>query len=171
MRFTAQPGLRPTPDRVRETLFNWLQPWVEGAACLDLFAGSGALGFEALSRGAAQAWMVEPSAAAVAGLERNRDLLAATCLTIKRQTAQRFLQGRPSRTFDIVFIDPPFSMTGREQVFSLLEERGWLCPRALVYLESAANGDQATLPSCWGLLRRRRAGQVDYALYQRQEAV
>lgn len=115
--------------------------------------------------------MVDPSAATVASLERNRELLKAEGLTIRRQTAQRFLAGAPSRVFDIVFLDPPFAMPDRAQVFALLEESGWLRARALVYLESAAHGDPARSPESWKLLRRRRAGQVDYALYRRGDAV
>jgi 16S rRNA (guanine966-N2)-methyltransferase len=152
-------------------LFNWLAPWIEGASCLDLFAGSGALGFEALSRGAGEAWMVESDAAAAASLEQNRQLLGAERLTIRRDIAQRFLTRETSRQFDIVFLDPPFSMQDREQVFQLLAERGWLREHALIYMESAARTTRPSPPSTWGLLRRRQAGQVDYALYRRGDAV
>lgn len=115
--------------------------------------------------------MVESDAAAAASLERNRQLLGAARLTIRRDTAQRFLTRETPRQFDIVFLDPPFSMQDSEQVFQLLVERGWLREHALIYIESAARTTRPSPPSTWGLLRRRQAGQVDYALYRRGYAV
>jgi 16S rRNA (guanine966-N2)-methyltransferase len=160
----AQPGLRPTGDRVRETLFNWLAPVIEGAHCLDLFAGSGALGFEAASRGAAEVVMVEQAAPVVRMLEANAKLLGASVLRVVQGDALRWLEG-PAQTFDIVFLDPPFAVAGLlQRACDLLEARRWLAPRALVYLEAPAPDDLPALPGTWELLRDKRTGQVRYAL-------
>jgi len=160
----AQPGLRPTGDRIRETLFNWLAPVVEGAHCLDLFAGSGALGFEAASRGAAEVVMVERTASVVRILEVNAKRLGALALRVVHADALQWLQGPCDRTFDIVFLDPPFASGLLPPTCELLARHCWLAPRALVYLEAPAQDELPALPGTWELLRHKRAGQVRYAL-------
>jgi 16S rRNA (guanine966-N2)-methyltransferase len=151
-------GLRPTPDRVRETLFNWLGQDLAGLACLDLFAGSGALGFEAASRGAARVVMVEADRAALAALERSRQALGAAQVVIVPGDARRYLCGARER-FDVVFLDPPF---GQNAVPVLLAQMPrCLAQGARVYAESAVPVE-AHAP--WNELKRARAGQVSYQL-------
>jgi 16S rRNA (guanine966-N2)-methyltransferase len=160
----AQPGLRPTGDRIRETLFDWLAPVIEGAHCLDLFAGSGALGFEAASRGAAEVVMVERSAPVVRILELNARRLGTAALRVLHADALQWLQGPCGRTFDILFLDPPFASGLLQPTCDLLVRRRWLAPRALVYLEAPAQNELPALPETWELVRDKRAGQVRYAL-------
>ena len=160
LRVPARPGLRPTPDRVRETLFNWLGQDLGGLACLDLYAGSGALGFEAASRGAARVVMVEQDRAAAAGLERSRDALGATQVTIVSGDAMAYL-ARERESFDLVFLDPPFRQNAVPGILAVLPPR--LEPGARVYVESEAPVDAA---APWTELRRARAGQVSYQLLQ-----
>ncbi|HEX7769334.1 MAG TPA: 16S rRNA (guanine(966)-N(2))-methyltransferase RsmD [Dokdonella sp.] len=159
------PGLRPTPDRVRETLFNWLAPWIEGARCLDLYAGTGALGIEALSRGAGSCVFVERDR----GLgERLRDNLARLRIDGARvvgQDALYFLSG-PAEPFDLVFLDPPFEAGLWQEAARRLEEGGWLAPAALVHVESPADA-ALQLPPTWMLHRQARAGAVAHAVYRR----
>ena len=163
LRFPAAPLIRPTPDRVRETLFNWLAGRIEGARCLDLFAGSGALGLEALSRGAAEVTFVERDAQAVHAL---RALLAewgAPAARVERADALRFLAGTP-RPFDLVFLDPPFGAPLLAAAASALAG-GWLAAEALVYVECAARAAPPPLPAGWRALKGKRAGEVGYHLY------
>ncbi|MDJ0862251.1 MAG: 16S rRNA (guanine(966)-N(2))-methyltransferase RsmD [Gammaproteobacteria bacterium] len=155
------PGLRPTPDRVRETLFNWLAPAVHDARCLDICAGSGALGFEAASRGASSVTLVEHLPLVVSALREQAIRLDANMLEIVAADAITWLQG-PPRTFDIVFLDPPFGQGLLPRYLELLSQRKWLAPRAHVYLETEL--DQPLLPEGWQLTRSRRAGQVRYHL-------
>ena len=115
--------------------------------------------------------MVESDAAAVAAMEQNRRLLRADGLVFRRDTVQHFLAHAAARRFDIVFLDPPFSMPETDRVFRLLEEGDWLSERALIYVESAARAGPIAIPPAWGPWRRRQAGEVDYALYRREEAV
>jgi 16S rRNA (guanine966-N2)-methyltransferase len=166
LRVPARPGLRPTPDRVRETLFNWLGQDLAGLACLDLFAGSGALGFEAASRGAARVVLVEKDRVALAELERSRATLDAAQVEIVSGDAHAFLKrdherlgARPSGRFDVVFLDPPFRQNELPAILAKLAPR--LLPAARVYVESDVPVD-ASLP--WTELRRSRAGQVSYQL-------
>jgi 16S rRNA (guanine(966)-N(2))-methyltransferase RsmD len=158
LRVPARPGLRPTPDRVRETLFNWLGQDLRGLDCLDLFAGSGALGFEAASRGAARVTMVEKDRVALAGLERSRGLLGASQVEIQRGDAHAFLASHPSR-YDVVFLDPPFRQNALPALLDELPAR--LQPGARVYVESDA---PVEVSPPWVELRRARAGQVSYQL-------
>jgi 16S rRNA (guanine966-N2)-methyltransferase len=158
------PGLRPTPDRVRETLFNWLAPVIQGARCLDLFAGTGALGIEALSRGAAQVDFVEADA-------RIADLLRANLVRLKQDAnvhvtdALRFL-ARDAARYDVVFLDPPFAANLWGDAARALEAHGRLLDSAWIYVESpAAAGPE--LPHDWALHREGRAGEVRFALYRR----
>ncbi|MCB2263095.1 MAG: 16S rRNA (guanine(966)-N(2))-methyltransferase RsmD [Candidatus Thiosymbion ectosymbiont of Robbea hypermnestra] len=159
----AQPGLRPTADRVRETLFNWLQPVIAGSRCLDLFAGSGALAFEAASRGAAEVLMIERSEPVTRVLAANVRLLGATQVRVRRADALRWLAGG-GEPFDLVFLDPPFHENLLAPSCTLLSERGWLAAGALVYLEAPAGRALPELPRDWILMREKRAGQVRFAL-------
>lgn len=167
LHFPALPGLRPTPDRVRETLFNWLAPYLPGARCLDLFAGSGALGIEAASRGAAAVVLVEQAAPAIAALRRSVDLLQVAQAQVIAADALAYLAGAPS-AFDIVFVDPPYASELLQPCLDALATRSWLASGALVYIE-AASEQTWSLPADWTLLRSKRAGQVGYHLAQKQE--
>ena len=160
--FPASDGLRPTPDRVRETVFNWLAPYLPGASCLDLFAGSGAFGFEALSRGAARAVLVDKHIEAVTALRYNREQLRAEHADIVHADALEFLRG-PAGAFDIVFIDPPYASGLLGPCVELLDTRGWLKPGAFIYLE-APQGEALPLPPGWQPVRGKTAGQVGYHL-------
>jgi 16S rRNA (guanine966-N2)-methyltransferase len=159
----TEPGLRPTPDRVRETLFNWLAPVIEGARCLDLFAGTGALCLEALSRGAAEVVMVERAAHVAAQLRRNLATLEAHGATVIETDAMAYLQRVPE-AFDIVFLDPPFASTLIESCAAALARGGWLVPAGLVYVEAPAAMQPLPVPSTWEATRSKRAGQVGYHL-------
>jgi len=163
-----QPGLRPTPDRVRETLFNWLQGNIAGARCLDLFAGSGALGFEAASRGAAQVVLVENQPAACALLQDNIQTLGAQQrVQLQQQDALQWL-ARCGQVFDVVFVDPPYGAGLLGQVCALLEQHHCLAAEALIYLELASDQPLPELPANWQLIRGKKAGQVGYHLAKRQ---
>jgi len=157
------PGLRPTGDRVRETLFNWLQPVIAGARCLDLFAGSGALGFEAASRGAGEVIMVERSERVAGLLRANARTLGASHVQVHMADALRWLTGA-ARPFDLVFLDPPFDQDLLGPSCALLSAGGWLAPAAYIYLETSADRALPELPAGWSLLRDKRTGQVRYAL-------
>jgi 16S rRNA (guanine966-N2)-methyltransferase len=160
--FPDHDGLRPSADRVRETLFNWLGQDLGGQNCLDLFAGSGALGFEALSRGAASVVMVESSRVACAALRRNASLLGAKNLQLHCTDALEFATAaaaNPASRFDVVFLDPPFGSTLLARALPLVAPL--LRPGSRVYVESAA----AFVPAdAWRVLRQGRAGQVHYTL-------
>jgi 16S rRNA (guanine966-N2)-methyltransferase len=158
LKIPVRPGLRPTPDRVRETLFNWLGQELSGLACLDLFAGSGALGFEAASRGAAQVVLVEKDRVALAGLERNRALLGAAQVQVHGADASAFLS-RAGEKFDVVFLDPPFRQNALPALLQALPAR--LAAGARVYVESDV---PVAAPQQWTELKRARAGQVSYQL-------
>jgi 16S rRNA (guanine966-N2)-methyltransferase len=159
------PGLRPTADRVRETLFNWLAPTIDGARCLDLFAGTGAIGLEALSRGAASVVFVENSQKAADALIRNfRKLKSNYSAVLKRQDAFEYLRQARKEQFDLVFIDPPFDNNGLEEACSRLAESGVLAPGASVYLEEDRLRRLPALPEGWVVRKERTAGNVRYAL-------
>ena len=158
LRVAMRPGLRPTPDRVRETLFNWLGQQLGAIACLDLFAGSGALGFEAASRGAARVVMVENDPAAAELLRQNRAALGASNVEIIRGDALGYLKSVNTR-FDLVFLDPPFRQNA---VPALLAELPRLLnPQALVYAEGEKPVEATP---AWRELKRARAGQVRFQL-------
>ncbi|CAD5106040.1 16S rRNA (guanine(966)-N(2))-methyltransferase RsmD [Zestomonas carbonaria] len=162
------PGLRPTPDRVRETLFNWLAPYVEGARVLDPFVGSGALYLEALSRGAAQALALDSNAAAIATLRQTLQTLDCPDGQLHQGDALRYLEGQPATPFDLVFLDPPFHQNLLLPACQLLETRGWLAPHAWIYCESEAAPSALGLPPNWRLHREKQTGQVYYSLWERQ---
>jgi 16S rRNA (guanine966-N2)-methyltransferase len=165
-RFADVPDIRPTPDRVRETLFNWLGSRVIGARCLDLFAGSGVLGLEALSRGAASAVLVEQNAVAARALTALITELNAQGARVEREDALRFLD-RPAMPFDIAFLDPPFASGLLTRSAERLEQRGWLVPEALIYVESTGREALPPLPANWQLLKAKQAGEVGYHLFAR----
>lgn len=170
IRFEPTPGLRPTPDRVRETLFNWLQGVVAGSRCLDLFAGSGALGLEALSRGAAEVEFVEREPRAAAALERALGELGARGARVVRGDAFGHLRGPAARPFDVVFLDPPFGEGRLGELCTLLEDGHWLAPHAWIYLEYAAREGSPALPPGWRPWRETRAGEVRGFLARRAAA-
>lgn len=157
-------GLRPSPDRVRETLFNWIAPIIQGARCLDLYAGSGALGLEALSRGASAVVFVDTDRRVVTQLEQNLKLLGASGASVVQSDAVAFLQ-RPPKPFDVVFLDPPFRKGLLPACLQHLNN-GWLAPGARVYVESEAELGEPAVPPDWELLRSKQAGQVRYSLLQ-----
>ena len=163
--FPPVPGLRPTPDRVRETLFNWLDPVIRGRHCLDLFAGSGALGIEAASRGAAEVVLVDDNPRVVENLREQLQILNATRVQVVQADVGSYLSTAP-RAFDIVFLDPPFRESRLPECIHLLETHGWLAAEAWVYLE-AEHGLALDLPDNWVLHRSKQAGQVDYHLARR----
>jgi len=160
------PGLRPTSERVRETLFNWLAPRIEGARCLDLFAGTGALGLEALSRHAAECVFVENSSSAVHVLERNVKTLDAGGATIIEGDAKSFLGSASPHSFDIIFLDPPFSADLLDELCRLVAESGVLAADARVYLEQDRAQQPPELPPGWNVFREKTTGQVRYSLVE-----
>ena len=166
LKFPDAPGLRPTGDRLRETLFNWLTPVIVDAHCLDLFAGSGALGLEAVSRGAASALLVEQSPVACKALQQHRQTLCAESqLQIVQADALQWLRQSPPQSFDILFLDPPFNSQLLPAAIEQLGQMGWLSAGARVYIES--HRQQApTCPNAWHLLRAIETGQVLCQLFE-----
>jgi len=164
LRFPASAAIRPTPDRVRETLFNWLGTRTPGARVLDLFAGSGALGLEALSRGASYVTFVEQDEAAVRELRARLAEWQAGDASVERADALRYLTGE-ARPFDLVFLDPPFGSELLSEAARRLEERGWLRSGAFIYVECAARAGLPPLPAPWRLLKAKQAGEVGYHLF------
>ena len=167
LQFPAVNDLRPTPDRVRETLFNWLQMRIAGTRCLDLFSGSGALGLEALSRGAKEVVMVEQDRAAAIQIRQHLQTLKSSAGQVENSDVFRFLEGAATQ-FDVVFLDPPYRLGCLAQCCELLERNGWLTDDALIYLEDSAKNGEPQLPHNWEMLRSKKAGDVGYYLAQRQ---
>ncbi len=163
--FNAE-GLRPTTDRVKETLFNWIAQDVPHAKCLDLFAGSGGLGFEAASRQAKQVVMLELNTQAHKQLSQNITTLKADSIEAINSDSLSYLekQGTP---FDIVFIDPPFRKGLLEKSLKLLEENNWLAENAMIYIETEKELTLTGVPDNWSLYREKTAGQVSYRLFER----
>ena len=166
IRFADRPDLRPTPNRVRETLFNWLGQDLTGLACLDLFAGSGALGFEAASRGAARVVLVEHERAAHAALTANCEALRASRqVEVVRRDALEFLRGEAGQ-YDVIFLDPPFAQGYWARLVPLLASR--MKPDAWVYYEA----DEAPQwPAGWEVCKHGRAGQVVFQLVKRTQGL
>jgi 16S rRNA (guanine966-N2)-methyltransferase len=164
----ASDGLRPTGDRVRETLFNWLAPTLPGARCLDLFAGTGALGLEAASRGAARVLLVEREAALSTGLRATVERLRADAAEVRQGNALDLLAGELGGPFDLVFLDPPFADPGWQAVFALLPPH--LAEGARIYVEAPVDAVPETPPD-WLLHREGRTREVRYALYRRAGSV
>jgi len=160
-------GLRPTTDRVKETVFNWLMPFIQDSNCLDCFAGSGGLGFEALSRGASHVSLIELNKAAVQQLRENQQLLKTDHVSVINSDAIHFIEGNTQK-FDVVFLDPPFRKGFIEKTTQLLNENS-LADNALIYIEMEMESEQNNqkLPLNWKLLKEKVAGQVIYRLYQK----
>jgi 16S rRNA (guanine966-N2)-methyltransferase len=157
-------GLRPTSERIRETLFNWLSPGMAGARCLDLYAGTGALGLEALSRGAAETVFVEKSANAASTLRRNVAALGAAGAIVHEADALDYLRDTECGEFDIVFLDPPFAADNLEELCRLLDQQAILAAGARVYLEQDRAKPEPALPDGWETLKNKHAGNVRYSL-------
>jgi 16S rRNA (guanine966-N2)-methyltransferase len=151
---------------VEGTLFNWLAPQIHGARCLDLYAGTGALGLEALSRGAASAVFVEVSRVAAQQLRRNVGLLKAEKATVLQQDALEYLYSKPGEKFDIVFLDPPFAADLLDETCRLLAQQQLLSEEALVYLEQDRSKAEPELPEGCQMLKNKTAGNVRYMLVQ-----
>ncbi len=162
--FPDAQGLRPTPDRVRETLFNWLMPVIRGARCLDLFAGSGALGLEALSRGAAEVVLVDSQPQVIAALQKNLDLLqAGTRAQLQQRDARQYL-AHCNDGFDVIFLDPPYHQGLLQPCIDSLYEQNALSRQGYLYFESNRNEALPHLPAAWTIQRQKTAGQVGYYL-------
>ncbi|OOF54543.1 16S rRNA (guanine(966)-N(2))-methyltransferase RsmD [Rodentibacter genomosp. 2] len=161
-------GLRPTGDRVKETLFNWLMPYIHNAKCLDGFAGSGSLGIEALSRQAEKVTFLEKDKTVAHQLKKNLQTLKCTeeQAQVLNQSCLDFLKQVPNQPhFDVVFLDPPFHFGLAEQAIRLLAENNWLQPNALIYVETEKENHLNT-PENWTLLKEKTTGMVSYRLYQ-----
>jgi 16S rRNA (guanine966-N2)-methyltransferase len=166
LHFVDAPGLRPTPARVRETLFNWLQMDIVGTRCLDLYAGSGALGFEAASRGAKAVTQVEQEISACQSLQQNAQALSAQQVTIVQKDVMRFLAGT-AEIYDIAFVDPPFGRGLVMPTCQSLEQQGWLGKYAKIYVETERQLDLTGMPDNWQCLKNKSAGEVAYRLFSR----
>ena len=166
----ANSGVRPTSDRTRETLFNWLQGYIAGAHCLDLFAGSGALGFEALSRGARKVTLVDEDFRVVQQLQQNTQSLETPNTEIIWQEAEQYLCQSPTtgrHPYDIVFLDPPFQDNLLERCYGLLQQDDWLSDAALIYMESDRHRPFPQTLLGWEVMRDKQSGQVAYRLLRR----
>lgn len=161
------PGLRPTPDRVRETLFNWLAPTIQGARVLDAFTGSGALFLEALSRGASTGVAIDANTDAVNNLRRNLAVLQCDDAEVLRVDSLQYLSNKTEQGFDIVLLDPPFHQDLLLSACQLLEDNNWLNKGAWIYTESEQAPSSLGVPSSWRLHREKHTGQVHYALWQK----
>ena len=161
------PELRPTPARVKETLFNWIQHDITGSKCLDLFAGSGALGFEAASRGAKSVTMIESNAHTCRLIKENTLKLSTEQIKIIQSDVFKFLAGDVTR-YDLVFLDPPFHKGLAQQTCQWLEDKGWLSPTAKIYVEVESQLQLNDLPTHWQCLKSKKAGDVGYYLFARE---
>lgn len=166
--------LRPTPDRIRETLFNWLSPHIVGAQCLDLFAGSGVLGFEALSRGAASCVLIEKEPEVAISLQKNAKILEGEGVTILQAEALLWLQKQSLESqsskeppFDIVFLDPPYALGLLPKCFLLLENRSFLKKISWIYFEDDTPINFLDLPKHWIIIKEKKAGNIYYYLAER----
>lgn len=165
--FPAIPGLRPTPNPVRETLFNWLTPYIVGSTCLDLFAGSGALGLEALSRGADSVTFIDQSRIVTNYLTEQITQFKATNAFVYCAGFNTIPSLLEKKLFDIVFLDPPFHQGFIEPACALLEAHQLLAPDALIYIETEPKLMPLPIPEYWQILRSKAIGQVNYHLLQR----
>lgn len=157
-------GLRPTPDRVRETVFNWLQSQIRDAQVLDLYAGSGAFGFEALSRGAGYVLFVEQNPTVASQLKQNLNSLKAENAEVIQTDALQFLQRNVHKQFDIVILDPPYAKNLLAPSFQYLQNQAWLQQNAYIYFEAESSLKNLALPKNWHMHRSKQAGQVGYHL-------
>ncbi len=165
IQFIDSPKIRPTPDRVRETLFNWLAPKISGTRCLDLFAGSGALGFEAMSRGADQVVLVEADPCIAIMLAKQKALFNAHGMEIRGQSAHSYLRN-VSQQFDLIFLDPPFESDLIEQVIPIILDQQLLSEKGQLYVESASQQIESKSFSSLRCIREKVSGEVRYALYK-----
>ena len=163
--FAKVDAIRPTPDRVRETLYNWLAPTIHGASCLDLFTGSGALGFEALSRGAASVVMCDTNAKIISTLKDHAAVLKTNEAVFIQADALSFLN-RNTQKFDLIFLDPPFDSDLLEKCFALIEQKSCLNDDAMIYVEAHSKEALPTVPENWLLHRDKKAGDVAYYLFK-----
>lgn len=168
LQFPKVEAIRPTPDRVRETLFNWLAPVIHGADCLDLFAGSGALGFEALSRGAGSVIMCDSNAQIIAALRLHAGTLKTDRAVLLHTDACDFFKHN-NKKFDLVFLDPPFNSNLLESCINLIAKKNCLAEDALVYVEASAKAELPAVPENWRLHRNKKAGDVAYYLFTTNE--
>ena len=159
-----KPELRPTPVRIRETLFNWLSPVIEGARCLDLFAGTGALGIEALSRGADQVVFIEKSVTLVEAIRKNLIKLEAVNTQVYQRDAIEYLCKADPQPFDIVFLDPPFDTDLIADLCKLLRNNNWLANSAIIYFEQGKDDVKPVLVDDWLITHEKIAGKVSYSL-------
>lgn len=157
-------GLRPTTDRVKETLFNWIAQDIPSARCLDLFSGSGSLGFEAASRQASLVTMIELNPNAYAQLEKNRTTLKADNIELLNKNALDVI-AQSGTPYDIIFIDPPFRRELLEQTLHTLDENTWVASGSIIYVESEKEWIPDSIPNSWELFREKTAGQVTYRLF------
>ena len=168
--FHSAEGLRPTGDRIRETAFNWLASHIDGARCIDVFAGSGALAFEALSRGAAQCSALEQQGGAIKQLRETAANLQAQNLDIIQADSLNYLQQRPPpEPYNLAFVDPPFAAGLLSKTCRLLNNGGWLAADALIYCEMASTDNSFIPPENWQMRREKVSGEVRYCLYSRIE--
>jgi 16S rRNA (guanine966-N2)-methyltransferase len=164
------PGLRPSGDRSRETLFNWLQAYLPGADCADLFAGTGALGLEAASRGAASVILVEKNSAVVAGLDRSISQLCATNVRVVERDTLVWLAHAEPDSLDIVFVDPPFGEGLAARILSMLDRTGCLRQGGFAYFETAASGEGVVAGPGWSVWREKTIGAVCMQLLRKEDA-
>ena len=165
----SSPGLRPTGSRVRETLFNWLAPYINAARCLDLFAGSGILSFEALSRGAKHCTALDNHHEAIKHLTNNCNLLSSDLNIIHTDAISYLRQKNLNAPYDLAFVDPPFAGTLYREACALLEENQWLTASAMIYCEISSNSMNFSPPANWKLEKDKTTGDVRYMLYSRFE--
>ncbi|MGD8559754.1 MAG: 16S rRNA (guanine(966)-N(2))-methyltransferase RsmD [Gammaproteobacteria bacterium] len=174
LRFSDIPELRPTPDRVRETVFNWLQDVIMDARCLDLFAGSGAMGFEALSRGADHCLFIDNHPQSIEGIQNNLHQLKTeageTMLGDTLQILKRLHESPADKQFNVAFVDPPYAMDCALHCCQLLVDHEWLAEQAYIYIESATPVSEDQLPDKWHLHRQKKAGHVHYHLAIQQKS-
>lgn len=163
-------GLRPTGDRLRETLFNWLSFAIYGKPVLDLYAGSGALGLEALSRGARSATFLDTHPGVIRQMQQNLETLNCTQAQVVQQDARIWLKTAPVQPYGLVFLDPPFGQNLLIETCILLENKAWLADDALIYLEAEKELDLSQIPSNWVVQKEKVIGQVICRLYQRSVA-
>ena len=164
IRFPQVEQLRPTPDAVRETLFNWLKDHLTGTACLDLFAGSGALGFEAISRGAEQVVMIEQNPSIARALRHHQKAIDLNNqIHIMNLAAERYLK-QCQRQFDIIFLDPPYNSDCLDRICSAINAAKLLKPAALIYIETGKANSPLPIPSTWHIIREKQCGMVNAIL-------
>ncbi len=166
LHFPGEGGVRPTPARTRETLFNWLAFHLAGSHCLDLFSGSGVLGLEALSRGASSTLFVDHTSVLCFALRDNLRLLRSDRGTVVCQDVLAFLDQSPSEPVDILFMDAPFRQGWLDKLIPLIDANHWIKPGGWVYLEYESEHTAPAVPAHWHLHRDKRAGQVSYGLYR-----